>query len=73
MPIDAARRERAVLLLAIGLLLLGLGFGSLFSGSGFSSEPLSSGGPDFVTPVVLFAAGAVLISAGLLVRRTSVA
>lgn len=71
-PQEAARRERAVGLLVVGLILLFLAFGSLFTVYPVSMAPLNYGGPDFLTPLVLAIAGGILVGAGLLVRRNRV-
>ena len=69
MPTKEALRERAIILIVSGLVILGLGFGALFNSVGFSSGPLNSGPPEYIAPVVLFIAGVVFLSAGVFLRR----
>lgn len=69
MLVNSTRGERATLLLTFGFILLGLALGSLITYAGPSSTRLSPSGPDVVTPIVLFSVGAVLVAAGLFVRR----
>ncbi len=71
-PDEAARRERALGLLMVGLILLLLAFVSLFTSYPMSTVPLNYSGPDLVTPLVLAIVGGVLVGAGLLVRRNRV-
>ncbi len=69
MPSNETLRERSTFLIVFGFIIIGLGFGALFDSVGFSSSPLSSGPPDYTAPVVLFVAGVVLLSMGVLFHR----
>ena len=66
---NAVKRERAVILLICGVIILGLGFGTLFSYTSSSTGPLNLGPPDYLTPLVLLVAGALLLIAGWKSKR----